>query len=658
MAETKLQKQGKRSPNEYSLEIEDSCICGAFLSWHPLKLTMRCVTLLILLIISSSSMEPDVEGEALIEFLKALNDSNSQITDWNNHFVSPCYSWSHVTCRDRNVISLSLGSNGLSGSLSPSITKLKFLVSLELQNNNLSGVLPDYLANMTHLQNINLANNNFHGSIPVPWGQLSSLKHLVLRGNHLSGPIPDSIANITGLTELDLSSNGLSGRIPVQLFSILSFNTPPGSTMKGTCNSFTGTSLACGTSLEQPCVSSSPLPVSTRKSKLGVVVTFASCAAFLLLSLGAILAYGYHYYVHKLKHDVFVDVAGEDDRKISYGQLKRLSLRELQLATDNFSESNIIGQGGFGKVYRGVLSDNTKVAVKRLTDYYSPGGEAAFQREVQLISVAVHRNLLRLIGFCTTSSERILVYPFMQNLSVAYRLRDLKPGEKGLDWPTRKRVAFGAAHGLEYLHGHCHPKIIHRDLKAANILLNDDFEPVLGDFGLAKLVDAKLTHVTTQVRGTMGHIAPEYLSTGKSSEKTDVFGYGIMLLELVTGQRAIDLSRLEEEEDVLLLDHIKKLQRENRLDDIVDRNLKSYDPGEVENTVKVAVLCTQSSPEGRPAMAQVIEMLGGVGLAERWAEWEELEKVRSRELPLISHNFTWAEESTHDPEAIRLSEAR
>lgn len=136
---------------------------------------------------------------------------------------------------------------------------------------------------------------------------------------------------------------------------------------------------------------------------------------------------------------------------------------------------------------------------------------------------------------------------------------DLKPGEKGLDWPTRKRIACGAAHGLEYLHEHCNPKIIHRDLKAANILLDDDFEAVLGDFGLAKLVDTKLTHITTQIRGTMGHIAPEYLSTGKSSEATDVFGYGITLLELVTGQRAIDFSRLEEEEEVLLLDHVSSV---------------------------------------------------------------------------------------------------
>ncbi|KAJ4848854.1 hypothetical protein Tsubulata_013655, partial [Turnera subulata] len=178
------------------------------------------------------------------------------------------------------------------------------------------------------------------------------------------------------------------------------------------------------------------------------------------------------------------------------------------------------------------------------------------------------------------------LWPSKTGIVFLFIFIDLKPGDSGLDWSARKRVAFGAAQGLEYLHEHCDPKIIHRDLKAANILLDDNFEPVLGDFGLAKLVDSKLTHVTTQVRGTMGHIAPEYLSTGKSSEKADVFGYGIPLLELVTGQHAIDLSRLEEEEDVLLLDHIKKLLRENRLDDTVDRNLKTnYDWKEMETVI-------------------------------------------------------------------------
>ena len=356
---------------------------------------------------------------------------------------------------------------------------------------------------------------------------------------------------------------------------------------------------------------------------------------------------------------MFLNTTGEVDGRIAFGQLKRFAWRELQIATDNFSERNVLGQGGFGKVYKGVLPDGTKIAVKRLTDYESPGGDAAFQREVEMISVAVHRNLLRLIGFCTTPTERLLVYPFMQNLSVAYRLRELKPGEAVLDWPTRKKVALGTARGLEYLHEQCNPKIIHRDVKAANVLLDGDFEAVVGDFGLAKLVDVRRTNVTTQVRGTMGHIAPEYLSTGKSSEKTDVFGYGIMLLELVTGQRAIDFSRLEEEDDVLLLDHVKKLEREKRLDAIVDRNLKqNYKIEEVEMIVQVALLCTQASPEDRPAMSEVVRMLDGEGLAERWEEWQHVEVNRRQDYERLQRRLGWGEDSINNQDAIELSGGR
>ncbi|KAL0721343.1 hypothetical protein Bca4012_035942 [Brassica carinata] len=589
-------------------------------TWN--HLILQCFMTLAFVGITSSSTQPDIEGGALLQLRDSLKDSSNRLR-WTRDFVSPCFSWSYVTCRDQSVVALSLASNGFAGTLSPSITKLKFLVTLELQNNSLSGTLPDYIGNMVNLQTLNLSMNSFSGSIPASWNHLSNLKHL------------------------DLSNNNLTGSIPTQFFSIPTFD-------------FSGTHLTCGKSLNQPCSSSSRLPVTSSKKKLRNITLTASCVASVILFLGAMVMY-HHHRLRRTKNDIFFDVAGEDDRKISFGQLKRFSLREVQLATDSFNESNLIGQGGFGKVYRGMLPDKTKVAVKRLADYFSPGGEAAFQREIQLISVAVHKNLLRLIGFCTTSSERILVYPYMENLSVAYRLRDLKAGEEGLDWPTRKRVAYGSAHGLEYLHEHCNPKIIHRDLKAANILLDNNFEPVLGDFGLAKLVDTSLTHVTTQVRGTMGHIAPEYLCTGKSSEKTDVFGYGITLLELVTGQRAIDFSRLEEEENVLLLDHIKKLLREQRLRDIVDSNLTTYDSEEVETIVQVALLCTQGAPEDRPAMSEVVKMLQGTGgLAEKWIEWEQLEEVRNKEALLLpTLPATWdEEESTIDQESIRLSSAR
>lgn len=276
-----------------------------------------------------------------------------------------------------------------------------------------------------------------------------------------------------------------------------------------------------------------------------------------------------------------------------------------------------------------------------------------------MIGVAVHRNLLNLIGFCATPSERLLVYPFMANKSVAYQLRERKPGEVELDWPNRKHIALGAARGLAYLHDHCNPKIIHRDVKAANVLLDEDFEAVVADFGLAKLVDIKNTHVTTIVRGTMGHIAPEYLSTGKSSEKTDVFGYGVMLLELVTGQRAIDFSRLQEEDDVLLLDHVKKLQREKRLVSIIDSSLQQYNAKEVEELIQVALLCTQPTAEDRPKMAEVVRMLVGEGLAERWEEWQQVEGLRRHDYETMPQRLAeWVEDSTINQEAIELSAGR
>ncbi|KAH9718724.1 putative LRR receptor-like serine/threonine-protein kinase [Citrus sinensis] len=598
----------------------------------------------------------DYQGDALFALRTSLRVPNIQLTDWNQNQVNPC-TWSNVICDNSNNVasvcaygfSLSLfcrtlSSMNFSGTLSPRIGVLRTLSTLTLKGNGITGEIPEELGNLSSLTSLDLDNNRLVGKIPPSLGNLKKLQFLTLSQNNLSGTIPDSLTTLSSLISIQLDSNNLSGQIPVHLFQIPKYN-------------FTGNNLNCGKTFPHSCESSSNDSGSSKKPKIGIIVGIVG-GLIVLISGGLLffLCKGRH---KGYKREVFVDVAGEVDRRIAFGQLKRYSWRELQLATDNFSEKNVLGQGGFGKVYRGVLADGTKVAVKRLTDFESPGGDAAFQREVEMISVAVHRNLLRLIGFCTTPTERLLVYPFMQNLSVAYRLREIKPGEPVLDWVTRKRVALGAARGLEYLHEHCNPKIIHRDVKAANVLLDEDFEAVVGDFGLAKLVDVRKTNVTTQVRGTMGHIAPEYLSTGKSSERTDVFGYGIMLLELVTGQRAIDFSRLEEEDDVLLLDHVKKLEREKRLDAIVDRNLnKNYNIQEVETMIQVALLCTQASPEDRPAMSEVVRMLEGEGLAERWEEWQHVEVTRRQEYERLQRRFDWGEDSVYNQEAIELSGGR
>ncbi|XP_062223508.1 LRR receptor kinase SERK2 [Phragmites australis] len=601
------------------------------------------VVLLILVISLPCFSASDRQGDALYDMKQKLNVTGGQLSDWNQNQVNPC-TWNSVICdNSNNVIQVTLAARGFTGVLSPRIGELQYLSVLSLAGNRITGSIPEQFGNLSSLTSLDLEDNLLVGEIPDSLGKLSKLQLLILSQNNFNGPIPDSIANISSLTDIRLAYNNLSGQIPDLLFQVARYN-------------FSGNHLNCGSNFPHSCTSSMSYQSGSHSSKIGLILGTVGGVIGLLIIVALFLICNARRKSHL--RDVFVDVSGEDDRQIAFGQLKRFAWRELQIATDNFNERNVLGQGGFGKVYKGVLPDGTKIAVKRLTDYESPGGEAAFLREVELISVAVHRNLLRLIGFCTTQTERLLVYPFMQNLSVAYRLRDFKPGEPILDWPARKRVAIGTARGLEYLHEHCNPKIIHRDVKAANVLLDEDFEPVVGDFGLAKLVDVQKTSVTTQVRGTMGHIAPEYLSTGKSSERTDVFGYGIMLLELVTGQRAIDFSRLEEEDDVLLLDHVKKLQREGHLGSIVDRNLNQNYDEEVEMMIQIALLCTQASPEDRPSMSEVVRMLEGEGLAERWEEWQQVEVTRRHEYERMQRKFDWGEDSIYNPEAIELSAGR
>ncbi|RZR89344.1 hypothetical protein BHM03_00017046 [Ensete ventricosum] len=300
-------------------------------------------------------------------------------------------------------------------------------------------------------------------------------------------------------------------------------------------------SLIPATSL---CSSNTTLIPST-----GAIAGGVAAGAALVFAAPAIV---FAWWRRRKPQEHFFDVPAEEDPEVHLGQLKRFSLRELQNSTDNFSNRNIVGRGGFGKAYKGRLAD------------------------------------------------------------------------------------------------------------AVNILLNEDFEAVVGDFGLAKLMDYKDTHVTTAVHGTIGHIAPEYLSTGKSSEKTDVFGYGIMLLELITGQRAFDLARLANDDDVMLLGwvRVKGLLKEKKLEMLVDPDLqKQYIEAEVESLIQVALLCTQGSPMERPKMSEVVRMLEGDGLVERWEEWQKVEVVRQDELVPRHHN-EWILDSTDNLCAVDLSGPR
>ncbi|XP_008809508.2 LRR receptor kinase BAK1-like [Phoenix dactylifera] len=599
----------------------------------------------------------NTEGDALHSLRANLNDPNNVLQSWDPTLVNPC-TWFHVTCNnDNSVIRVDLGNAALSGTLVPQLGQLKNLQYLELYSNKISGTIPSDLGNLTNLVSLDLYLNSFTGEIPDSLGNLSKLRFLRLNNNSLSGVIPLSLTTIGALQVLDLSNNKLRGLVPsngsFSLFTPISFANNP---------------QLCGPATTTPCPGSppfsppppyNPTPVSSpgkSVSSTGAIAGGVAAGAALLFAAPAI---GFAWWRRRKPQEHFFDVAAEEDPEVHLGQLKKFTLRDLQVATDGFSNKNILGRGGFGKVYKGRLTDGSLVAVKRLKEERTPGGELQFQTEVEMISMAVHRNLLRLRGFCMTPTERLLVYPYMANGSVASCLRERPPSEPPLPWPTRRRIALGSARGLSYLHDHCDPKIIHRDVKAANILLDEEYEAVVGDFGLAKLMDYKDTHVTTAVRGTIGHIAPEYLSTGKSSEKTDVFGYGIMLLELITGQRAFDLARLANDDDVMLLDWVKGLLKEKRLEMLVDPDLQNeYVESEVESLIQVALLCTQGSPMDRPKMSEVVRMLEGDGLAERWEEWQQVEVVHQEMEMTPTRGSEWIVDSTDNLHAVELSGPR
>ncbi|XP_027153975.1 protein NSP-INTERACTING KINASE 1-like [Coffea eugenioides] len=581
------------------------------------------VVLFSFLACSNAWLSPDgvnPEVAALMDIKDLLKDPHG-VLNWDRNAVDPC-SWSMITCsRDTFVIALAAPSQSLSGLISPSIRNLTHLQTLLLQNNNLSGPIPSELGRLPKLQTIDISDNLLTGEIPPSLAQLKSLQYLRVNNNSLTGAIPLSLMNMTQLTFLDFSFNNLSGpvpKLPAKTFNIL------------------GNPMICPTGKEPECNGTAPMPLSlplnnsqslqpaVKPKSNRVALAFGTslgCICLLIIGFGFFL-----WWRQKHSQQIFFDVNEQHHEEVCLGNLRRFQFRELQVATNNFSSKNILGKGGFGNVYKGYLQDGTIVAVKRLKDGNAIGGDIQFQTEVEMISLAVHRNLLRLYGFCITPTERLLVYPFMSNGSVASRLKAKPP----LDWGTRKRIALGAARGLLYLHEQCDPKIIHRDVKAANILLDDYCEAVVGDFGLAKLLDHRDSHVTTAVRGTVGHIAPEYLSTGQSSEKTDVFGFGILLLELITGQRALEFGKAANQKGAML-DWVKKIHQEKKLELLVDKDLKNtYDRIELEEMAQVALLCTQYLPSHRPKMSEVVRMLEGDGLAEKWEASQRAEATRCR----------------------------
>jgi len=282
--------------------------------------------------------------------------------------------------------------------------------------------------------------------------------------------------------------------------------------------------------------------------------------------------------------------------------LRLFSYKEIRAATNNFDRSNKLGRGGFGTVYKGVWGDGTAFAAKVLCSE-SEQGIKEFLAEIESISEAKHANLVRLLGCCIQRKNRILIYEYLENNSLDHVLQG--NGATRLTWSTRADICVGTAKGLNYLHEEHEPNIVHRDIKASNVLLDRDYRPKIGDFGLAKLFPDNVTHISTGVVGTCGYLAPEYFVHGQLTKKADVYSFGVLVLEIISGRRISQTIH----SDMFLVREAWVLYQQGSLLDMVDARMEGYPEEEALRYLRVGLACTQAAPSSRPTMGQVVALL-------------------------------------------------
>ncbi|GAB4844522.1 hypothetical protein Ancab_037901 [Ancistrocladus abbreviatus] len=291
------------------------------------------------------------------------------------------------------------------------------------------------------------------------------------------------------------------------------------------------------------------------------------------------------------------------------------TLRELEMATNGLADENVIGEGGYGIVYRGILADNTKVAVKNLLNSRGQA-EREFKVEVEAIGRVRHKNLVRLLGYCVEGQYRMLVYEYVDNGNLDQWLHGDVGEVSPLTWDLRMNIILGTAKGLAYLHEGLEPKVVHRDIKSSNILLDCQWHPKLSDFGLAKLLCSERSYVTTRVMGTFGYVAPEYACTGMLTEKSDVYSFGILIMEIISGRSPVDYSRPPGE--VNLIDWLKTVVGNRRSEAVVDPKLPEMPASKaLKRILLVALRCVDPDAQKRPKMGHVIHMLEADDLLSR-----------------------------------------
>ncbi|KAL0358484.1 UNVERIFIED_CONTAM: Receptor-like kinase TMK4 [Sesamum angustifolium] len=566
-----------------------------------------------------------------------------------------------------NLFDLQLRDNRFTGVVPPSLMNLPNLVNITLQNNKLQGPFPQFPSRVqvtigttnsfcldkpgpcdpqgTNVTVVNMGKQGFSGSISPALANLTSLRTLVLNDNNLTGVIPSVLTTLPQLQTFDVSNNDLSGPIPVFPPSVKF--TYAGNLLLGK-NASGGSGGGAGAPGGSPGSPDASTSSSKKSSSAGII---AGVIVAVVIFVGVLLFVSYKCYV-KRRHKRFGRVEGSEQGKelvkpnvtnglngyagvpselqsqssgdhseipVFEGGNVTISIQVLRQVTDNFSEENVLGRGGFGVVYKGELHDGTKIAVKRMeSGAMGTKGMNEFQAEIAVLTKVRHRHLVALLGYCINGNERLLVYEYMPQGTLGQHLFEWQEhGYQPLTWKQRVTIALDVARGVEYLHSLAQQSFIHRDLKPSNILLSDDMRAKVADFGLVKNAPDGKYSVETRLAGTFGYLAPEYAATGRVTTKVDVYAFGVVLMEIITGRKALDETMPDERSHLVTWFRRVLINKENlrkSIDSILDPDDETY-----ESICKVAELaghCTAREPFQRPDMGHAVNVLGP--LVEQW----------------------------------------
>ncbi|KAK7396003.1 hypothetical protein VNO78_16671 [Psophocarpus tetragonolobus] len=510
--------------------------------------------------------------------------------------------------------------NQMNGSIGPGIDDLMMLQRLDLTGNKISGSLPNQLGNLQNMKWMLLGENNLTGEIPSQLGLLTSLVVLNLSRNALVGRIPARLSNAKNLEALLLDHNNLSGEIPLTFSTLsnlvqldVSFNNLSGHIPHlqhpSDCDSYKGNAhLHSCPDPYSDSPASLPVPLeiqhthTRRKLRTLVIVVVASASVALCILLGIVLLifsgkskFGRLSSIRRRQVVTFQDVPTE------------LNYDCVVTATGNFSIRYLIGTGGFGSTYKAELSPGFLVAIKRLSIGRFQGIQQ-FETEIRTLGRIRHKNLVTLIGYYVGKAEMFLIYNYLSGGNLEAFIHD-RSGKK-VHWPVIFKITKDIAEALAYLHYSCVPRIVHRDIKPSNILLDEDLNAYLSDFGLARLLEVSETHATTDVAGTFGYVAPEYATTCRVSDKADVYSFGVVLLELMSGRKSLDPSFSEYGNGFNIVPWAELLMTEGRCSELFSSTLWEAGPKEkLLGLLKLALTCTEETLSIRPSMKQVLEKL-------------------------------------------------